>query len=166
MLNQRNILNLKELNSRNGLIWRHESSCVILILLTYYVLTLMLLTLVHVVCCLSPVKCYSWVHTIIHCILVSILGWPMILTQYMLSRTKSYLCFLCFLFIECSECINDFGIPSTLASHQNIRFQDEIFIQARVDSLGNNLMSLFFGHIPLYSFILVYSILLDLIFGD
>ena len=37
-------------------------------------------------CCLllSPVKCYSWVHTIIYCILIPILGWPMISTQYML----------------------------------------------------------------------------------
>ena len=31
-------------------------------------------------CCLSHVKCYSWVHTIFLCILVTILGWPMILT--------------------------------------------------------------------------------------
>ena len=53
------ILNLKELNSQNGLVWRHESSCLILISLTYYELTLMLLILVHVVYCLSPVKCYS-----------------------------------------------------------------------------------------------------------
>ena len=44
-------------------------------------------------CCLSCVKFYSWVHPITHCILVSILGWPMIPTQYMLPRTESYLCF-------------------------------------------------------------------------
>ena len=47
-------------------------------------------------CCLSLVKCYSWVHTIIHWILVSIFDWPMIPTQYMLSHTEPYvsLCFL------------------------------------------------------------------------
>ena len=72
----------------------------ILILLTYYILTLVLLTLVHVVCCLSHVKCYSWVHTIILCILVTILGWPMILTQYMLPRTESYLFSSLFSFYE------------------------------------------------------------------
>ena len=63
-------------------------------------LTLLLLTLVHVVCCLSHVKCYSWVHTIILCILVTILGWPMILTQYMLPRTESYLFSSLFSFYE------------------------------------------------------------------
>ena len=63
-------------------------------------LTLLLLTLVHVVCCLSHVKCYSWVHTIIFCILVTILGWPMILTQYMLPRTESYLFSSLFSFYE------------------------------------------------------------------
>ena len=58
------------------------------------------LTLVHVFCCLSHVKCYSWVHTIILCILVTILGWPRILTQYMLPRTESYLFSSLFSFYE------------------------------------------------------------------
>ena len=35
-----------------------------------------------------------------------------------------------------------------------------------LDSLGHGIMSYVFGHIPFYSFILVYLILLDLVFKD
>ena len=54
--------------------WGHESSWTIFILLTYFKLTLVLLTLVHVFCCLSLVKFYNWVRTIFHCILFSVFG--------------------------------------------------------------------------------------------
>ena len=86
-------------NSTPKMIWFGGTSCV-MISLTYYELTLMLLILVHVVCCLSPVKFHSWVHTIILCILVIIFDWPVILTQYMLPRTEPYLFSSLFSFYE------------------------------------------------------------------
>ena len=132
MLNLWKIVKLKELNSQNGLIWRHEYSCVILIPLTWYVLTLLLLTLVHVVCCLSHVKFYSWVHTINFCILDTIFGWPMILTQYMLPRTEPYLFSSLFSFYEMQRLYLDFWFPSALASLPHIKIQGELSIQARV----------------------------------
>ena len=58
------------------------------------------LFMLFVFCCLSHVKCYSWVHTNILCILVTILGWPMILTQYMLPLTESFLFSSLFSFYE------------------------------------------------------------------
>ena len=67
----------------------YEPSWLILILLIYYILTLALLTLDHVICFLSPVKCYISVHVITRCILNSILGWPIIPTEYMLPRTET-----------------------------------------------------------------------------
>ena len=60
--------------------------------------TLAFLKVGHVICCLSYVKFYNWVHTSIHYILVSILGWPMIPTEYMLPRSEPYLCFSLFSF--------------------------------------------------------------------
>ena len=112
--------------------WWHESSWMIFIWFTYYLFSLVLLILVHIFCWLSPVQCYSWVQTIIHYILVSILGWLMIPIQYMLPRTELYLCFSLFSFMEYNEFTRDFDLSSALANLQYIRFHGELFIKDRV----------------------------------
>ena len=127
-------------------------------------LTLLLLTLVHVVCCLSHVKCYSWVHIIILCILVTILGWPMILTQYMLPRTEPYLFSSLFSFYEMQQlCTYGFWFPSALASLPHIKLQGELSIQARVGFSRSWHDVLYFRTHTILFFIFVYSIFLDLV---
>ena len=126
-------------------------------------LTLLLLTLVHVVCCLSHVKCYSWVHTIILCILVTILvdRWYLLGTCCLVLSPTCFL--LCFPFMKCSECTYDFWFPSALASLPHIKSQGELSIQARVGFSRSRHDVLYFRTHTILFFILVYSIFLDLV---
>lgn len=76
----------------------------------WYVLTLVLLTLLHVVCCFPYTKFHSWFYTIILCILVTIWvsrWYPLSTHCLLLSHT---FVFLYFSFVEFTECTNDFQI--------------------------------------------------------
>ena len=83
------------------------------------------------VCCLPSVKYHIWFYIIIQCLLVSILSWPMIPTQYVfLVLTPTCIFPLCS-FVEWSKCTTDFDSPSALVSLQHIRVQGELLFLAR-----------------------------------
>ena len=126
-------------------------------------LTLLLLTPVHVVCCLSHVKCYSWVHTIILCILVTIWvdRWYLLSTCCLVLSPTCFL--LCFPFMKYSECTYDLWFPSALAILPHIMFQGELSIQSRVGFPRSWHDVLYFRTHTILFFILVYSIFLDLV---
>lgn len=92
---------------------------------------MVLLSMVHVFCCLPPIKYCSCFYIIIQCILVSILSWPMIPTQYVFLVLNPYLYFLLCSFVECNKCTIDFDSPSALVSLQHIRVQGELLFLAR-----------------------------------
>ena len=126
-------------------------------------LTLLLLALVHVVCCLSHIKCYSWVHTIILCILVTILGWPMILTQYMLPRTEPYLFSSFFSFYEMQRVY--LWLLISVSSSQPPAYQVTGWAIHSSSCWILSVMTwcpIFSDHTILF-FILVYSIFLDIV---
>ena len=83
------------------------------------------------VCFLPPVRYSSWFYIIIHYILISILSWPMIPTQYVFLVLTPTCIFLLYSFVECSKCTTDFDSPSALISLQHIRVQDEQLFLAR-----------------------------------
>ena len=83
------------------------------------------------VCVLLPVKYCSWFYIVIHYILISILSWPMIPTQYVFLVLTPTCIFPVCSFVECSKCTIDFDSPSALVSLQHIRVQGELLFLAR-----------------------------------
>ena len=68
---------------------------------------------------LLPVKCYGWFYVIIWYILLSILSWPMIPTQYLCLVLTPTCMFLSLIFVECSKRAIDFNSTATLARLQH-----------------------------------------------
>ena len=68
---------------------------------------------------LSPVEYCSWFYDIIWCILLSILSWLMIPTQYLCLVLTPTCMFLSLLFLECSKRAIDFDSTTTLARLQH-----------------------------------------------
>ena len=119
-----------------NMVWRHESSCVLDIVFDYVLAWVVTcsgyLLILQVVCCLSPIKYYSWFYTIIQCILVNILGWPIILIEYILPRTEPYLYSSLFSLYWVQQVYRRIWIAINSIKFRHIRFNGELFIRAWV----------------------------------
>ena len=93
-----------------------------------------------------PVKYCSWFYDIIWYILLSILSWPMISTQYLcLVLTPTCICFS-LLIVEWSKRTIVFKSTATLASLHHTRFQGELLLLAWTGSSSSCLDALKFRH--------------------
>ena len=93
---------------------------------------------------LSPVKNISWFYVIIWNILLSILSWPMIPTQYScFVLTPTCNCFS-LLFVECSKRAIVFNSTATLASLHHVGSQGELMLLAWTGSSSSCLDALKF----------------------
>ena len=68
--------------------------------------------------------------------------------------------------MECGEGTIDFESPSALANLSISGSRVSYSFKLVLDSIGHDIMSLFFGHILFYSFIFVSIIFSDIVFED
>ena len=119
-----------------SMVWRLESSWVYLTLFINDSCTIFLL----------PVEYCNWFYDIIWYILLSILSWPMIPTQYScFVLTPTCNCFS-LLFVECRKRVIVFNSTATLASLHQVGSQGELMLLAWTGSSSSCLDALKFWH--------------------